>query len=101
MAKLHPNTDFDPDARAVEFITELEREALDEHQVADALQVAIATMQSRQDASRQVLNDAMRVRVMDNRNALIAAKQKGVRPVPQSSGVIQTASVIPMKAVGR
>lgn len=95
--KLHPNTDFSPQERAVALVEELEREALDENMVHSALGAAIEVMRSRQQVSEKLLQEAHEARVHDNRRELLAAKVKGVRPQPRGGGLIQPANVIPSR----
>ena len=104
MPRLHENTTFDADAEAVALVSRLEAEALDEVQVADALQQIITTLASRQQAAVQRVNEEVNRRVEDNRRDLLKAKAKGVKPIiPTLPGgnklVLPDAPVIPIKAV--
>ena len=95
--KLHANTDFDPEMQAVAIVEELEREALDENMMHAALHQFTDILSQRSMVSEGILQKENENRVLDNRRELMAAKVKGVKPVPRGGGVIQPASIIPSR----
>lgn len=92
---LHANTDFDPEARAIAIVTELEKEALDEDQLHGALQKMVEVFASRQAVAVERVSDEARKRTVERRRDREQAKIKGVTPAQRRSNVIQPASVIP------
>lgn len=91
MPTLHENSEFDVAARMHAFVAELEREALDEDMVGAALQQALAVLDSRVQVAREICARANAERVMDQRNAKLKSKVKGVKHIAPGDQRVQLA----------
>jgi len=95
MPQLHSNTEFDPEARAIAIVTELEKEVLDEDQMHAALQRMVEVFAARQAYSVSKVNEENRNRTLERRRDRANAKIKGIPAAPVGGSIITPHALVP------
>jgi hypothetical protein len=96
---IHVHSQFDPEARAIAIVEEVEREALDEDMVSATLQRMMQVFGSRCERSNVLINEARVAQVKEERGRRLRAHEKGVKAQPPKPNLVQVPEPRALKAV--